>query len=87
MNRHEIFSLALILADIDFQDRAIKQLFAVFGKQSNYYLDKLIECQKQSGKTGGAFIFLTSYLDDKNFALIMDFYNSKTKRNYQKEAF
>jgi len=81
-NRHDIFSLALILADIDYQDKAIEQLFSVFGKKSEHYIGKLVECQRKHEKLGGAFFFLTSYLTDKDFALFMDFYNAKTKRNY-----
>lgn len=69
--RTKISNLALTFSDIEFQEKEITKIFsAAYGNEASYFLDKLKDYQKDFGNLGGAYHFLTSYLDDKNFALL-----------------
>ena len=83
MERHNIFQLALLLAD-SFQEKEAKELFAsAFSKKdSAYYLAKLNECKADLTPLSGALKFLLSYLDDKNFALLTKAYKSHLAKMY-----
>jgi len=82
MERHNIFQLALLLAD-EFQASESRTLFdTAFGTESVYFRGKLNECRTDLTPLAGSLQFLLAYLDDKNFALLTKAYKQYLAKMY-----